>query len=131
MGAVGVLLDTHALIWWLDDDPRLSRAARVAIADPESLVYVSAASAWEMATKVRLGKLRDPGGAVPRLSQVLRDRALTALPVTVDHAVAAGGLSGPHRDPFDRMLIAQSRIEGLPVVTADPVFTRYAVPVIW
>ncbi len=131
MGAVGVLLDTHALIWWLDDDPRLSPAARVAIADPESLVYVSAASAWEMATKVRLGKLQDPGGAVPRLSQVLRDRALTALPVTVDHAVAAAGLSGPHCDPFDRMLIVQSRIEGLPVVTADPVFTRYAVPVIW
>ena len=131
MGAVGILLDTHALIWWLDDDPRLSRAARVAIADPEVLVYVSAASAWEMATKVRLGKLRDPGGAVPHLSQVLRDRALTALPVTVDHAVAAGGLSGPHRDPFDRMLIAQSRIEGLPVVTTDPVFTRYGVPVIW
>ena len=131
MGAVGILLDTHALIWWLDDDTRLSRAARAAIADPENLVYVSAASAWEMATKVRLGKLRDPDGVVPRLSQVLRDRALTALPVTVDHAVAAGGFSGPHRDPFDRMIIAQSRIEGLPVVTTDPIFTRYAVPVIW
>ena len=131
MGAVGILLDTHALIWWLDDDTRLSRAARAAIADPENLVYVSAASAWEMATKVRLGKLRDPDGVVPRLSQVLRDRALTALPVTVDHAVAAGGFSGPHGDPFDRMIIAQSRIEGLPVVTIDPIFTRYAVPVIW
>ncbi len=131
MGAIGVLLDTHALIWWLDDDPRLSHVARVAIADPENVVYVSAASAWEMATKVRLGNLRDAGGVVPRLSQVLRDGALTALPVTVAHAVAAGGLSGPHRDPFDRMLIAQSRIEGLPIVTTDPIFSRYAVPVIW
>ena len=131
MGGVNVLLDTHAFIWWLDDDPRLSQAARTAIAEPRATVFVSAASAWEMATKIRIGKLRDPANAVPRLSMVLQENGMTELPVSVAHAVEAGGMPGPHRDPFDRMLIAQSRIEQLPVVTSDPIFDHYEVRVVW
>lgn len=131
MGALKLLLDTQALIWWLDDDRRLSRVARARIADARNTIYVSSASAWELATNVRLGKLQDPGGAVPRLPRVLAERRMVDLPISVAHAVLAGGLPGPHRDPFDRMLIAQSRIEGLPLVTNDPVFPHYDVPVVW
>ena len=131
MGAVNLLLDTHTLLWWLSDDPRLSEAARSRITDPEATVFVSAASAWEASTKLRLGKLSDSANAVPRLSAIIRERGMTELPIGIDHGVLAGSLPGPHRDPFDRMLIAQARIEGLPVVTSDPVFRAYDVPVIW
>lgn len=126
-----ILLDTHALIWWLEDDRRLSRRARKVIADANTAVYVSAASGWEMATKVRIGKLRDPSNAIPRLSAILVERGMIELPVSMQHACEAGALAGEHRDPFDRMLIAQSRIEELPVVTADPVFEAFEVPVLW
>lgn len=126
-----ILLDSHALLWWLSDDPRLSPVARASIADVSNTVLVSSATAWELSTKVRLGKLVDATGVIPRLPDVLRERGMTELPVTVTHAVAAGSLPGPHRDPFDRMLIAQSRIEGVPVVTLDPVFPSYAVDVLW
>ena len=126
-----VLLDTHALIWWLDDDRRLSRRARTVIAGPRTTVLVSSASAWEMATKVRLGKLRDPEGAVRRLSALLLERGFTELPVTVDHAVEAGLLPTDHRDPFDRMLMAQSRVERVPVVTNDRVFRDGGVKTVW
>jgi len=128
---VNLLLDTHTLLWWLNDDPRLSEAARSRITDPEATVFVSAASAWEASSKLRLGKLSDSANAVPRLSAIIRERGMTELPIGIDHGVLAGSLPGPHRDPFDRMLIAQARIEGLPVVTSDPVFRAYDVPVIW
>jgi len=128
---VRILLDSHALIWWLSDDPRLSSVARALIADVSNTVLVSSASAWELSTKVRLGKLTDAAGVIPRLPDVLLERGMTELPVTVAHAVEAGSLPGPHRDPFDRMLIAQSRIEQVPVVAIDPVFQSYAVDVIW
>lgn len=126
-----ILLDTHALIWWLDDDSRLSEVARAAIADRSATVFVSAASGWEMATKLRLGKLRDPAGAVPRLATIIADRGMTELPMSVTHAVRAGMLPGPHRDPFDRMLIAQAQVEGLRLVTADRAFDAYDVAVLW
>jgi PIN domain nuclease of toxin-antitoxin system len=131
VGAVNVLLDTHALIWWLDDDARLSRRARKVIADANNTVFVSSASALEMATKVRLGKLRDPTNVIPRLSATLVERGMIELPISVAHATEAGSLGGTHRDPFDRMLIAQSRIEELPVVSVDPVFAHYEVRVVW
>ncbi len=126
-----ILLDSHALIWWLSDDPRLSPVARALIADVSNTVLVSSASAWELSTKVRLGRLTDATGVIPRLPDVFLELGMTELPVTVAHAVEAGSLPGPHRDPFDRMLIAQSRIEQVPVVTIDPVFQTYAVDVIW
>lgn len=126
-----VLLDTHVLLWWLFDDPALSRPAREVIRDPGSFVLVSAASAWEISTKHRLGKLPEAGEAVAGLPSLLRTARFETLPITVEHAMAAGSLPGPHRDPFDRMLIAQSRLEDLPVVTADPVFRRYSTRTIW
>jgi PIN domain nuclease of toxin-antitoxin system len=126
-----VLLDTHVLLWWLFDDPALSQPARDAIRDPGNSVLVSAASAWEISTKHRLGKLPEAGEAVGNLPALLRSARMEALPITVEHALAAGALPGPHRDPFDRMLIAQSRLEDLPVVTADPVFGRYSARTVW
>jgi PIN domain nuclease of toxin-antitoxin system len=131
MGGMRVLLDTHVLLWWLFDDLGLSASARTLIADPGNAVLVSSASAWEIATKHRLGKLPEAEEAVENLPRLLREARIESMPITVEHALAAGALPGPHRDPFDRMLIAQSRIENLPVVTADPVFAQYSVPVLW
>lgn len=128
---MNVLLDTHAFIWWLDDDDRLSRRARRLILAADTGVFVSSATAWEMATKVRLGKVRDANGAVSRLGALIAERGMSELAISVAHAVEAGSLPGPHRDPFDRMLIAQARIEGLPIVSADPVFVKYGVSVVW
>ena len=131
MGGMRVLLDTHVLLWWLFDDLGLSASARALIADPGNAVLVSSASAWEIATERRLGKLPEAEEAVENLPRLLREARIESMPITVEHALAAGALPGPHRDPFDRMLIAQSRIENLPVVTADPVFAQYSVPVLW
>lgn len=126
-----LLLDTHALLWWLFDDPRLSDVARENIAAPEHKVWVSAASAWEIATKTRLGKLPEAGDVAEKLPVYLRRARFLELPATVAHALKAGGLPGPHRDPFDRMLIAQSFVSGFPVVTIDPVFSDYGVGTLW
>lgn len=131
MGAVTLLLDTHALLWWIFDDPGLSSPARDAIRDPQNRVFVSSASGWEIATKHRLGKLPEVGKALESLPALLRRARFDTLPITLEHALSAGALPGPHRDPFDRMLIAQSRLEGLPVVTNDPVFERYDARTIW
>jgi len=120
---VNLLLDTHVLLWWLADDPGLSERQRSAIADPANVVYVSAASAWEIAIKKALGKLIAPND----LGAALIASELEQLPVTVAHAEAVGRLPPHHRDPFDRMLIAQAGVEDLTVVTGDPVFAQYEV----
>lgn len=128
---MNVLLDTHALIWWAEGDPRLSARAAAAIEDSNARVAFSAASVWEMATKIRLGKLRmnrDLGSVVHELIRTFR---LEPLAVSVEHGRVAGELPGPHRDPFDRMLIAQARLENLAIVTNDPVFRQYRVKVLW
>ena len=125
------LLDTHALLWWLFDDPKISAQAGEAIAEPENEILVSAASAWEISTKHRLGKLPEAGDVAQRLPTYVRKARFTELPISIDHAQAAGGLPGSHRDPFDRMLIAQSKLLAIPVVTIDPVFRDYGVIVIW
>jgi len=117
-----LLLDTHALLWWLADEG-LSARARDAIADPDNLVAVSSASAWEISIKKALGKLAAPDD----LHEVLRAGGFTALPISVDHAMAAGRLARHHEDPFDRMLIAQALAEGLTVVTRDKRFDAYGV----
>ena len=131
-----LLLDTHALLWWLLDSPELSAAARQAIAAPErrvllSAAHVSAASAWELATKLRIGKLPQAEDIVVNLPQYLRKQRFEALPISVEHALAAGQCPGPHRDPFDRMLMAQAQIEQALVVTVDPVFAEDRVSVLW
>lgn len=126
-----LLLDTHALLWWLFDDPRLSDRARQAIADVGNDVLVSSASAWEIAIKHRLGRLPAAGDVADRLPDYLRQAQFSVLPITLDHALRAGALPGPHKDPFDRMLIAQAQIEGLPVATTNPAFQNYGVGVLW
>lgn len=126
-----VLLDTHALMWWLLDDPHLPEVPRRVIGDAGTSVLVSSASAWEIATKHRLGKLPEAEEAATELPRLLFASRMEVLPITLDHALLAGGLPGPHRDPFDRMLIAQSRIERLPVVTRDPVFMAYGIETVW
>lgn len=125
------LLDTHVLLWWLFDDPKLSGPAHDVIQAPENTILVSSASGLEIATKHRLGKLSHAGEAARDLPSLLRKSRMTVLPITMEHALAAGALPGPHRDPFDRMLIAQGRIEGLPIVTSDRVFKQYPVELIW
>ena len=126
-----LLLDTHALLWWLFDDTRLSAKARKAIAAPEHRIWVSAASAWEIATKARLGKLPEAGDIPQKLPHYLRPARFLELPISIEHSLRAGALPGPHRDPFDRMLIAQSFSAGYPVVTIDPVFREYDAKVLW
>jgi PIN domain nuclease of toxin-antitoxin system len=124
-----LLLDTHALIWWLTDNPRLSAPARAAIADPDNAVFASAVSGYEIANKQRLGKL--PGKLAEILPKALRRARLAAQGLTLDHMIAAGSLPGPHRDPWDRLLIAQAMADGFTVVSLDPVFADYGVPVCW
>ena len=120
---MNLLLDTHILLWWLADDPGLSEKQRSAIADPANVVYVSAASAWEIAIKKALGKLIAPND----LGAALIASELEQLPITGTHAEAVGDLPLHHRDPFDRMLIAQAGVEDLTVVTGDPIFAQYEV----
>jgi PIN domain nuclease of toxin-antitoxin system len=126
-----VLLDTHALLWWLFDDPKLSAGARAVIKDPDNVILASSASAWEMATKYRLGKLPEAGEAVHNLLDLLRLARIDALPISIEHALAAGLLPGPHRDPFDRMLIVQAQLEQVPIVTLDPEIKKYDVKIVW
>ena len=126
-----LLLDTHALLWWLAGDAnRLSAAAHNAIADTTNSIHVSAASAWEIATKSRLGKL-DAGGIVGQMSSVIAGQTFIALPVSVDHAERAGSLPGASRDPFDRMLIAQAQAENMTLVSNESGFDSYGVGRIW
>jgi len=120
-----LLLDTHTIIWWADDQP-LAEAAAAAIRSPDNAKFVSAASIWEAEIKVQLGKLQlEVDLAAGSLAH-----GFEALLITFDHARAAGRLPRHHDDPFDRMLVAQAQLEGLTIVTRDPVFDRYAVPVI-
>ncbi len=127
-----ILFDSHALFWFLQGDARsLSRGARTAIEDAESIVIASAVSAWEFANKYRLGKWPDAARVATTFIQVMKEESIGILPVSAEHAQLAGLLPGSHRDPFDRMLAAQSRIEGMPLVTADPVFKAFGTKVIW
>ncbi|MBI2423515.1 MAG: type II toxin-antitoxin system VapC family toxin [Candidatus Hydrogenedentes bacterium] len=123
---MNLLLDTHALLWWLDDDPRLTARERKAIADPYGVVFVSAATAWEIAVKIALGKLDAPD----RLAEILVENGFRELPIDFDHALRAGALPPIHRDPFDRMLTAQAQIEDLTIVTHDTNIPRYEVAVL-
>lgn len=122
---MSLLLDTHVVLWWLQGTG-LDRAVADRIADGGELVAVSAASIWEAAIKAALGKLDVPES----LADAVVDEGFEPLPVAFTHAELAGGLPAHHRDPFDRMLVAQAVTEGLTIVTHDPVFARYGVPVL-
>ena len=121
-----LLLDTHALLWWLAGGAELSAEARAAIAEPGNQVLVSAASVWEIGIKQARGKLRAPEGL---LEQIERHR-FRLLPIEGAHALGAAALPPLHPDPFDRMLVAQAQAEGLCIVTRDPAIPAYAVPII-
>lgn len=119
-----LLLDSHAFLWWLAEDPKLKAEARQAVADPVSVVHVSAATVWELSIKAALGKL-DLDGA--NLAEEIEANDFVELPITARHSLAAAALPSHHQDPFDRMLIAQAQIEGLTIVTRDPAFRAYGV----
>lgn len=127
-----VLLDTHAFLWALTAPERLSTRARKSIEDEDNEVHVSAATVWEIAIKASLGRL-EPGLAELELSlpKELERHAFRPLPVHVRHALRVAALPPLHRDPFDRLLVAQAMTEDLRVVTSDPLFRKYAVKVVW
>ncbi len=122
-----LLLDTHILLWWLSDDPALPAAAKAAIADPGSGVFVSAASVWEIAIKHALGRLDFP---IAQMAAIVDEAGFTPLGIEFEHAVRAGGLPPHHQDPFDRMLVAQAQHEGLTIVSVDAMIRRYAVAIL-
>lgn len=126
-----LLLDTHALLWWLTDSAKLPRPAFEALDDPAQPVMVSAASAWEIATKHRLGKLRQAGPLMADLAGVVRAQGFEPLPITLAHALRAGTLAIAHRDPFDRVLIAQALIEDLTLVSNETVADAAGVRRLW
>lgn len=126
-----LLLDTHAFIWWMTTDEQLSQLARRAIADEANVILVSAASAWEIATKHRLGKLLGADEIAPDIAGAIADQDFEELPITIADAARAGALPGHHRDPFDRMLIAQALVRNLMLVSNEPLFDRYGVRRLW
>lgn len=125
------LLDTHTLLWWLSDDPALSRSARRVLADAKNSIIVSAASAWEIATKVRLGKLPTAADLATNFVGYINQADFELLAISADHAIRAGLLPGAHRDPFDRMLIAQAQSENISIVSKEKIFDNFNVQRIW
>jgi len=128
---VNVLLDTHAFLWWVRDDARLSAVAREVVGDGDNSIFLSTASAWEIVIKARLGKLRAPVDLESFLAQQLAHNAFEVLPVGLRHALRVASLPDLHRDPFDRMLVAQSQVESLVILTADEAVARYDVRTRW
>lgn len=126
-----LLVDTHALIWWSTEDSQLSLPASNAIGDESNEVYVSAATAWEIATKYRLGKLPEAEELVFDIQGYMVSQNFVELPVTIADALHAGSLPGPLRDPFDRMLIAQAMKEDLVLISNESLFDRYGVRRLW
>lgn len=126
-----LLLDTHTLLWCFNAASSLSSRARRLIENGNNELLVSAASAWEIATKVRLGKLPTGEELISDFDRYLAQLGCDALPISLNHAVRAGRLAGEHRDPFDRMLIAQAQTENLPIISNDRVFDAYRVHRVW
>ena len=126
-----LLLDTRTFLWWVTDDDRLSDRAGAAIADGSNEVFFSAASAWEIVIKAGLGRIKLPDDAWSFTPDQLERNAFQPLPVHVSHAVAVIALPDHHRDPFDRMLVAQAMTEGLTLVSSDDQLTRYPISVVW
>jgi PIN domain nuclease of toxin-antitoxin system len=128
---VRVLLDTHALLWWLSDDDALPAAARKIIADNRNQILVSSASAWEITTKFRLGRLPQVADLAHDFAGYLHAERFEALPISLEHGVRAGLLPGPHRDPFDRILIAQAQAENVAILSNEEAFDSYGVRRVW
>jgi PIN domain nuclease of toxin-antitoxin system len=125
------LLDTHAFLWWIGDDPRLSERAREVLSDGDNDLVFSAASGWEIAIKARLGRLQVLGDLNTYLYRQLTENYTSVLPVHLSHALRVHALPDHHRDPFDRLLVAQAIVEEMPLLSADPRIARYPVEVVW
>ena len=125
------LLDTHALLWFVAGDAAMSAEARTVIEDSAHTILVSAATAWEISTKFRLGKLPHARLFAQNFPDTIAGLGFDELPITAAAGQLAGGLAGPHRDPFDRMLAAQSTLEACPLITNDPAFAAFGVPTLW
>ena len=126
-----LLLDTHTLIWWLTEDSSLPASARKLIGSRSSAVLVSAASSWEIATKVRLGRLEAAADLARDFSAYLAQERFESLSISTEHGIRAGSLPGSHKDPFDRMLVAQAQMENLAIVSNDVLLDGYGVSRIW
>ena len=126
-----LLVDTHTFLWAIVGDRRLSKPAQAILASFDSEVFVSAASAWEIATKYRLGKLPEAETLMGSMRRIVEQVGFQELPVSIEHAQRAGSLAGAHRDPFDRMLIAQAHAENLAVVSNERLFDSYGIRRIW
>ena len=126
-----VLLDTNAVLWWFAGDPKLSVDVRCLLSRDDTLVLVSAASAWEICTKVRIGKLPTAHELCEDFLGFVARHQFEALAITVEHGRLAGQMPGAHKDPFDRMLAAQALIEDVPIVTNDAAFAGFGVKVVW
>lgn len=124
------LIDTHILLWWVFNDPKLDKLTRKIIANPQNIIFVSSASAWEIATKYRIGKLPEAQELIEHYSEILQQEKFTELAITNAHALRAGLLPINHRDPFDRMIMAQAELENLPVITFDSAFDTGLITVI-
>ena len=125
------LLDTHTLLWWLDGDEQLSATARDWIGVASHSVLVSVASAWEIATKVRIGKLPGAVEVAAQFHECLMAQGFKPLDISTEHALRAGSIPGPHRDPFDRMLIAQAQSLNVPLISNERIFDNYGIRRIW
>ncbi len=126
-----VLFDSHALVWFLLGDRRFPPRLRLDLEHPDTEFVISAVCLWEIATKVRRGRWPEAEEVIATLDDVLAKRAYFPLAITIKHVQTAGFLAGHHRDPFDRMLAAQSQVEGIPLLSADPVFQTFGTAVIW
>ena len=126
-----LLLDTHTLLWWLDGNRRMSKRARALVGRDTNEVFVSAASAWEITTKWRLGKLPGAADVAADVAGAVASQVFLPLSISLAHAQLAGQLTTTHRDPFDRMLAAQSLVEGLPIVSNDEAFDLFGVIRLW
>jgi PIN domain nuclease of toxin-antitoxin system len=126
-----VLLDTHTFLWWITDSPRLSARAREVIRDSDNELFFSAASGWEIAIKAQLGRLQLPDDLEHFIVDQLSLNTILVLPIQLRHALHVYTLPQHHRDPFDRMLIAQSQVENLPILTTDSQIVQYDVETIW
>ena len=126
-----VIVDTHAFLWWINDDPQLSPSVRDIMGSAENALYLSAASGWEIAIKYQLGKLELPSEPESFVIEEILNNRFRSLPIELRHALHTYSLPLLHRDPFDRVLIAQSQLENMPILTIDRAIRQYGVEVIW
>lgn len=126
-----ILIDTHVFLWWTTADPRLPGRVKTRLLNSDNSLFLSVVSVWEVAIKVQRGKLHLPERLSPYFASRLDAYRIDTLPVAIEHAIETASLPAHHRDPFDRLLIAQARVEDVPILTSDTNFRKYSVEVIW